>query len=54
LTLALLKVTGHGNTSEVAVKLHTKRNEKEEIERGLQKTLDNIVRLVEERGTKAA
>jgi ribosome-associated toxin RatA of RatAB toxin-antitoxin module len=49
-----LEVTEHGNSSKVAVKLHTERAEKEEIERGLQKTVDNIVRLVEENATKAA
>lgn len=49
-----LEVTGDGNASEVAVKLHTKNTHKQRIEEGLQKTLDNIVRLVEERATKAA
>jgi uncharacterized membrane protein len=49
-----LEVTGQGNTSEVAVKLHTNRGEREEIERGLQETLNNIVRLVEQDATKAA
>jgi len=49
-----LEVTGEGDNSEVAVKLHTKNTEKQKIEEGLQKTLDNIVRLVEESGRKAA
>ena len=49
-----LEVTGDGNASEVTVKLHAKRTEREEIELGLQKTVDNIVRLVEQHGTKAA
>ncbi len=49
-----LEVTGEGQSSQVSVKLHTNRGEKEEIERGLQKTLDNIVRLVEEDSAKAA
>jgi len=49
-----LEVTGEGNASQVAVKLHTKSTNKQQIEDGLQKTLDNIVRLVEESATKAA
>lgn len=49
-----LEVTCEGNTSRVSVKLHTKNTHKERIEHDLQQTLDNIVRLVEERATKAA
>jgi uncharacterized membrane protein len=49
-----LEVTGEGNASQVAVKLHTKSTLKQQIEDGLQKTLDNIVRLVEDSATKAA
>ena len=49
-----LEVTGDGNASEVAVKLHTKSAHKQQIEAGLQNTLGNIVRLVEESATKAA
>lgn len=49
-----LKVTGEGDASEVTVKLHTTRKEGQEIEQGLQKTLDNIVRLVEKDSAKAA
>jgi uncharacterized membrane protein len=49
-----LAVTGQGNTSEVAVKIHTTRTEGHEIEDGIQKTLDNIVRLAEADSAKAA
>jgi uncharacterized membrane protein len=49
-----LAVAGQGNSSEVAVKLHTKSTEKEQIEQGLQRTIENIVRLVEEQAVKAA
>jgi uncharacterized membrane protein len=49
-----LEVTGEGNSSQVAVKLHTTRKEGQEIERGLQETVDNIVRLVEKDSAKAA
>lgn len=49
-----LEVTGQGNISEVTVKLHTKRTEQEQIERGLRETLDNVKRLVEQDATKAA
>jgi hypothetical protein len=49
-----LEVSGEGNSSQVAVKLHTTRGEAQEIEAGLQKTLDNIVRLVEQDSAKAA
>ena len=49
-----LEVTAQGDNSQVAVKLHTKRTDKQQIEEGLQKTLDNIVRLVEQGSTKAA
>ena len=34
--------------------LHTKSTHKQQIEEGLQKTLDNIVRLVEQNRTQAA
>ena len=49
-----LEVTGEGDDSQVAVTLHTKSTHKQRIEEGLQKTLDNIVRLVEESVSKAA
>jgi uncharacterized membrane protein len=49
-----LEVTGQGNRSQVAVKLHTQRTEREQIEQGLRETLDNIVRLVEQDSAKAA
>lgn len=49
-----LEVTGQGDTSQVAVKLHTRKTNKEEIEGGLQKTLDNVVRLVEQNAEIAA
>jgi uncharacterized membrane protein len=49
-----LEVTGQGDTSEVAVKIHTTRKEGQEIEQGLQQTLDNIVKLVEKDSSKAA
>ena len=49
-----LSVTGQGNTSEVAVKIHTARAEGQQIEDGIQQTLDNIVRLVEADSAKAA
>jgi uncharacterized membrane protein len=49
-----LEVKGEGNSSEVAVKIHTIRGEKQQIEQGLQKTVDNIVRLVEKDSAKAA
>ncbi len=49
-----LEVTGQGSSSEVAVKLHTERVEGDQIEQGLQKTVDNIVRLVEEDSARAA
>ena len=49
-----LQVSGQGDTSEVSVKLHTTRAGGGDIEQGLQKTLDNIVRLVEQGSAKAA
>jgi len=49
-----LEVTGEGKKSQVAVKLHTKRTEREQIEGGLRETLDNIKRLVEQDAAKAA
>ena len=49
-----LEVTGQGDTSQVAVTLHTRRTEKQEIEAGLQRTLDNIAQLVEKGVDKAA
>jgi hypothetical protein len=39
-----LSVTGQGNQSEVAVKIHTTRAEGQPIEDGIQKTLEDIVR----------
>ena len=49
-----LSVTGVGDSSEVTVHIHTTRAEGREIEEGVRKTVDNIVRLVEERSFKAA
>ena len=49
-----LEVKGEGKASEVTVKLHTERKEGQEIEQGLQRTLDNIVKLVEKDSVKAA
>lgn len=49
-----LIVSGKGDTSEVAVKLHTTRAEGPEIDEGLKNTVDNIVRLVEKSSSKAA
>ncbi len=49
-----LEVTEQGSTSQVAVKLHTKRTEREQIEQGLRETLNNVVRLVEQDSSKAA
>src|SRR5271165_2560724 len=43
-----LEVKGQGKSSEVTVKLHTKRTEREQIEQGLRDTLNNIERLVEQ------
>lgn len=49
-----LEVRGDGGQSRVTVKLHTKRTEREQIEQGLRKTLDNIVRLVDKGSENAA
>jgi len=44
-----LEVSGDGASSEVAVRLHTKRDASDEIDQELEKTLANVKRLVEER-----
>lgn len=49
-----LSVTGQGDTSEVNVTIHTSRVEGKEIEDGIQRTLDNIVRLVQQDHSQAA